>query len=84
MEWMIVLPFGSAGPNEVLVRLEPIASTRSARAMNSQYIFGLRARGRAERQADGVSAIALLPGLVQATGAGISSASAASFSPASA
>ena len=37
---MMALPAGTPGPNGVLVRLDPIASTRSALAMNSVYIFG--------------------------------------------
>ena len=79
----MVLPGGTPGPNGVLVRLEPIASTRSALAMKSVYIFG-RERVDAPSDSGWFSGIALLPGLVVATGAGSSSASAASRSPASA
>src|SRR5262249_15119863 len=81
--WMMVLPGGTPGPNGVLVRLVPTAKTTSALAMNSVYIFG---RERVDAPSDNgwLSAIALLPGLVVATGAGINSASAASCSDASA
>ena len=83
VEWMMVLPGGTPGPNGVLVRLEPIASTRSALAMKSVNIFE-RERVEAPSDSGWLSGIALLPGLVVTTGAGISSASAASRSPASA
>ena len=79
----MVLPAGTPGPNGVLVRLEPIASTRSAFAMKSVNIFG-RERVEAPSASGWLSGIALLPGLVVTTGAGISSASAASRSLASA
>ena len=65
------------------VRLEPIASTRSARFMNSANIFE-RERVEAPSASGWLSAMALLPGLVATTGAGTSSASAARRSPASA
>ena len=80
---MIALPGGTEGPNGVRVRLVPTASTRSAFAMNSVNIFG---RDRVEAPSDSgwLSAIALFPGLVVATGAGSSSANAASCSDASA
>ena len=61
------------------MRLEPMASTRSALAMNSVNIFG-RERVEAPSAKGWLSGIALLPGLVVATGAGMSSASAASAS----
>ena len=79
----MVLPVGTPGPNGVRVRLEPMASTRSAFAMNSVNIFG-RERVEAPSASGWLSGIALLPGLVVTTGAGISSASAASRSLASA
>ena len=81
VEWMMVLPGGTPGPNEVLVRLEPIARTRSARAMNVANIFD-RERVEAPNARGWLSGMALLPGLVATTGAGTSSASAASASPA--
>jgi hypothetical protein len=81
VEWMMVLPGGTPGPNEVLVRLEPTASTRSARAMKVANIFE-RERVEAPSASGWLSAIALLPGLVATTGAGTSAASAASASAA--
>ena len=57
--------------------------TRAARAMKAVYIAGcMRVEPPSARGC--TSGMALLPGLVAATGAGISSASAASRSPASA
>ena len=79
----MVLPGGTAGPKLVRVRLEPIASTRSARPMKSANIFD-RERVAAPSASGWLSGMALLPGLVATTGAGMSSASAASRSPASA
>ena len=71
---MIVLPGGTLGPNGVRVSEEPIARTTSARAMKSVNIFG-RERVDAPSASGWVSAMALLPGFVVATGAGMSSAS---------
>ncbi len=79
----MVLQVGTPGPNGVRVRLEPTANIRSAFAMNSVNIFG-RERVEAPSANGWLSGIALLPGLVVTTGAGISSASAASRSLASA
>ena len=83
VEWITVLPGGMLGPKFVLVTLEPIAITTSALAMNSVNIFE-RERVEPPSASGCASGIALLPGLVATTGAGMSSASAASRSPASA
>ena len=79
----MVLPGGTPGPNGVRVRLEPTANTRSALAMKSVNILP-RERVEAPSDSGWLSGMALLPGLVVTTGAGTSSASAASRSPASA
>ena len=73
----MVLPGGTDGPKWRLVRLEPIAMMTSAFFMKSANIFE---RERVEPPSDSgwLSAMALLPGLVATTGAGSSSASAAS------
>src|SRR5215468_1572875 len=78
-----LLPAGTLGPNGVRVRLEPTASTRSAFAMNSMNIFG-RERVDAPSASGWLSGMALLPGFVVTTGAGMSSAKALSRSLASA
>jgi len=83
VEWMMVLPGGTVGPKFVRVRLEPIASTRSASLRNCANIFGLD-RVAAPSASGWLSGIALLPGLVATTGAGMSSASATRRSLASA
>ena len=80
---MMALPGGTPGPNGVRVRLEPTAKTRSAFAMNSVNMRG-RERVEAPSASGWLSGMALLPGLVVTTGAGMSSASAASRSLASA
>ena len=80
---MIVLPGGTDGPKLVTVRLEPIAMTTSDFFMKSANTFE-RERVAPPSASGWLSGIALLPGLVATTGAGSSSASAASRSPASA
>src|SRR5215469_1459189 len=82
LEWIMVFLGGTAGPKFVTVRLEPIARMRSARLMKSANILD-RERVAAPSASGWLSAIALLPGLVATTGAGNSSASAASCSEAS-
>ena len=79
----MVLPGGTPGPNGVRVSEDPTANTRSAFAMNSVNIFG-RERVEAPSESGWLSGIAPLPGLVMTTGAGTSSANAASAAPASA